>query len=980
MFEKQGAHLFGIDPGIDFPAALVAGLKARLAGQPPHAIAKVELIVNTQRMARRIEALFRKDSASFLPKIRLITHPGPPEVEAALPRPVSGLRRRLELTGLISKLLDTSPDLAPRAALFDLADSLSALMDEMQIEDVPTSVLEDLDVTDQSGHWERALTFLRIVNRYFDAADPTPDAAALQKRAIDLRLAMWAEKSPTHPIIIAGSTGSRGTTHRLMQAVAALPNGAVVLPGFDFDMPRHVWDQLMDGVDEPGRIMPAEDHPQYRFGKLLADVNATPQDVHRWTDDRAPSPERNKLVSLALRPAPVTDQWLADGPSLPSLAVATQGLTLLEATTKREEALAIALRLRQAAEDGVTAALITPDRVLTRQVTAALGRWGIVPDDSAGTPVQLSPPGRLLRHVAKLFEGDLTAEALLTILKHPLCHAGAERGDHVLMTNKLELKIRREGWAYPKAEDLLAWCATQERADWGEWIVRSFMDQRGHGERALSVWLDHHISLTEQIVAGSRSEDSSALWDKKAGRAVREIVDDLISEAPYGTDLSASDYGSLFGSVLAKGEVRDRDEPHPHIRIWGTMEARVMGADLLILSSLNEGTWPQVPPADPWLNRRMRADSGLLLPERSIGLSAHDFQQAIAGKDVWLTRAAKSDDVETVPSRWVNRLLNLMNGLPDNGGPDAVKEMRSRAKPWLDYARQMDAPIPALRAHRPSPRPPVSARPRELPVTQIKTLIRDPYAVYAQRVLKLRPLNPLQRIPDALMRGIAVHDILETYIKRTVADPSILTRDQFMAEAKARLAEIPFPLVRKLWEARLDHVATSFVTEEIARQNRARPKHFEVSGKSTINELGFTLTAKADRVDIDERGGAWIYDYKTGKPPSVAEQEHFDKQMLLEAALVERNGFEAFEGAHFERAIHIGLKAGTGEQEAPTDKIPPAQVWQELTTLIAAYLDEAQGFTSRRAVQMEGQEGDYDHLARLGEWQPSDEPVQEILK
>ena len=979
MFDPDSSHVFGIDPGIDFPAALVQGLRQRFQDQPPHALAKVELIVNTQRMARRIETLFQQDGPRLLPKIRLITHPGPPSVEAALPRPVSGLRRRLELTGLVSRLLDTSPDLAPRAALFDLADSLSALMDEMQIEDVPADKIEALDVSDQSGHWERALTFLRIVQRYFDVSDPTPDAAALQKRAVDMRIALWEKSPPTHPVIVAGSTGSRGTTYRLMQAVAKLPNGALILPGFDFDMPRHVWDQLMDDGDKSGQKMPPEDHPQYRFGKMLADMHIAPQEVARWTGDMAPCPERNALVSLALRPAPVTDQWLSDGPNLPSLAVATDGVTLLEANTKREEAMAIALRLRQAAEDGTTAALITPDRVLTRQVTAALGRWGIVPDDSAGTPLQLSPPGRLLRHVGRLFDSDLTAESLLTILKHPLCHAGAERGDHVLLTNKLELQMRRKGWAFPKAEDILAWATVQESVEWGHWILSCFFEKRVSGAHPIGDWITRHIALTEQIVAGSKSDDSTPLWDKKAGRKAREIVDDLTAEAGYGTDLNAYDYGALFGSVLAKGEVRDRDEPHPNIRIWGTMEARVMGADLLILSSLNEGTWPQVAAADPWLNRKMRSDAGLLLPERSIGLSAHDFQQAIAGRDVWLTRAAKSDDVETVPSRWVNRLLNLMNGLPQSGGPDAVASMRSRAQRWLDYARQMDTPIKAPRATRPSPCPPVAARPRELPVTQIKTLIRDPYAVYAARILGLRPLNPLQRIPDALMRGIAVHDILETYIKETVLDPSLLTSDQFMAAANARLAEVPFPMVRKLWEARMGHVANSFVADEHARQDRATPKHFEVTGKSTIDHLGFTLTAKADRVDIDSRGGAWIYDYKTGKPPSVSEQEHFDKQMLLEAALVERHGFEAFSGAHFEQAVHISLKAGEGEQVAPTDAITPAQVWEDLGKLIGAYLDPDQGYTSRRAIQKEDEEGNYDHLARLGEWQPSDEPVPERL-
>ena len=136
-------------------------------------------------------------------------------------------------------------------------------------------------------------------------------------------------------------------------------------------------------------------------------MGQTPDQVEHWPiGDAAPDP-RTALVSLALRPAPVTDCWLAEGPKLANLAQATESMTLLEAPNTRHEALAIALRLRQAAEEGQTAALITPDRQLTRQVTAALDRWGILPDDSAGIPLPLTPPGRFLRHVCGLLAGAL---------------------------------------------------------------------------------------------------------------------------------------------------------------------------------------------------------------------------------------------------------------------------------------------------------------------------------------------------------------------------------------------------------------------------------------------------------------------------------------------------------------------------------------------------------------------------------------------
>ncbi|SNR36571.1 double-strand break repair protein AddB [Puniceibacterium sediminis] len=975
MFEPSSSpRLFGLAPGVDFPEALVRGLRDRLTGQPPEAMARVELIVNTHRMRRRLREIFDAGPPSFLPRIRLLTDLS--DVGLILPEPVSPLRRRLELVQLVSTLLERQPDLAPRSALYDLADSLAGLMDEMQIENVPPDRIEALDVSDQSGHWERALTFLRIVQRYFDLSDETPDAGALQRIAVEQTLARWAENPPRHPVIIAGSTGSRRTTAQLIHAATRLPQGAVVVPGYDFDMPETVWDKLTDSLT-------GEDHPQFRFAAMLAALDLRPDDVLPWTGQNPPNAGRNSLISLALRPAPVTSQWLTEGPKLPLLDAATAELTLVEAQSSREEALAIALRLRQAAEDGQTAALITPDRMLSRQVTAALDRWNILPDDSAGIPPQLTPPGRFLRHVAALFQQDLTAEALLTLLKHPLTHTGAGRSDHLRHTRDLELYIRRNGIPYPTAEVLTAWGETTENTGWIDWIITVFVQPPEAGEIPLGEWLSLHVKRAESIAAGSLSDDASELWAQNAGRAVKDIVADLQREAAHGGTMGARDYGDVFGAVLARGEVRNPDTPHPHIRIWGTIEARIMGADLLILGGLNEGSWPEMPGADPWLNRKLRHDAGLLLPERRIGLSAHDFQQAVAAPEVWLTRSIKSDDAETVPSRWVNRMMNLMRGLPDRNGPAALDAMKQRGAHWLAMARAVEAPEPAPSAPRPSPVPPVATRPTQLSVTEIKRLIRDPYAIYAKHILKLYPLNPLQRAPDALMRGIVVHEVMEQFLRDVIDDPALLTTDHLLAVTRQIIArDIPFPTMRHLWQSRVARIADWFVASEIIRQSHAlpHPARIEIKGRVPLPGLNFALVGKADRIDLDANGNAYIYDYKTGNAPGKSEQKYFDKQLLLEAAMVENQGFEGLSARHTIRAAYIALGTSPAEVDAPLDDTTTAKVWEEFQSLIREYFEPDKGYTARRAMLKEGDVSDYDQLARFGEWDVSQLPVREVLE
>ncbi|MFB9150159.1 double-strand break repair protein AddB [Roseovarius ramblicola] len=975
MFETDPVpRLFGLAPGVDFPRALIDGLRARLGDAPPEALARVQIIVNTRRMARRLRDIFDAGPPALLPRLSLVTDLGESWQAGRLPPPAPRLRRQLELAQLVSALLDRAPDIAPRSAVFGLADSLASLIDEMQGEGVAPETIAALDVADQSGHWARIKRFLEILRPFFDGDADAPDPEARQRRVIAALIDTWATHPPQHPVIVAGSTGSRGATHMLMQAVARLPQGAVVLPGFDFDAPAHAWEALADP-------MISEDHPQYRFARMAHAAEIAPDAIRPWHDAPPPCPARNRLVSLALRPAPVTDQWLRDGPRLADIPGAMADVTLLEAPDTRREALAIAMRLRAAAEEGITAALITPDRTLTRQVTAALDRWRILPDDSAGQPLHLSPPGRFLRHAADLFADRTGADALLALLKHPLAHTGAGRGTHLRLTGLLEHHLRRHGPPYPDAGTLRGWAQARQKDEpaitrWIDWVCTCLIDRHRPGPDPLATLVTAHRALAERIARGAETaEGAGTLWDRAAGEEARAAMDELAAEAGAGGPLTPPDYARLVHDALAAREARDPVEPHPRIRIWGTLEARVQGADLLILGGLNEGGWPDPPPPDPWLNRALRLQAGLLLPERRIGLQAHDFQQAIAAREVWLTRSLRSSDAQTVVSRWLNRVQNLLGGLPDQGGPGALAAMRARGRGWLHRAALLEEPGAVPRAPRPAPCPPPELRPGRLSVTEIQTLVRDPYAIYARHILRLRPLDPLMKVPDALLRGTVLHAILEQFIDETRADPERLTHHALMEKTEAVLAEtVPWAEARALWRARMERVADWFISGEIARRADANPAALERRGRMTLCDPAFTLAAKADRIDIDPQGRALIYDYKTGTPPTSKQQTEFDKQLLLTAAMVERGDFDELGPMPVRRAAYIGMGSKPGEVNAPLDEIPPARTLSELAELIAAYDDRDTGYVSLRAPYRADMRGDYDQLARHGEWDLTDPP------
>lgn len=976
MFNAATGRVFALPAGCDFPAALVAGLQARLAGQSPESMARVTLYVNTERMQSRIKQIFAAKGAAFLPKLRLITQLDQ-DPRLALPVAESPLRQQLQLATLIDGLLRAQPDLAPKSSVYDLAFSLSALLDEMQGEDVSPVAVGRLDVSGHSAHWARSQAFLNIVAPLFAQGTGT---SARQRRAAKMLADLWAADPPHDPILIAGTTGSRKATAEFMQTVLSLPQGAVILPGFDMDMPTALWQHLDEALT-------SEDHPQYRFASLMKRLDIGRDDVALWHDTPAPAPDRNKLISLALRPAPVTDQWLRDGPSLPDLPPATEGLTLIEAPSARAEALAIALVLREAAEKEIKAALITPDRILSRQVTAALDRFGIIPDDSAGIPLALTAAGRFLRHAAALRVETLSIERLITLLKHPLTWSGAERGSHLLFTRELELHLRRHGPAYPDHASLTTWAKARSFSGvlpWADSLRAVFDAPCDQQPRPLAQHIAQHIALAEQLARGDQAEGSGDLWQGEAGAAAQKLLAQLQEAADAASAMSAQDYRHLFDTLIQSQTVRAPQIAHPNILIWGTIEARVQGCDLVILGGLNEGVWPKTPDPDPWLNRKMRASAGLLLPDRQIGLSAHDFQQAIGAPKVVLTRALRNADSETIPSRWLNRLKNLTKGLPEKRGPEALQDMIARGEAWLDLARAIDTPsaeLTKLTALQPSPRPapvpPLSSRPRELPVTAIERLITNPYQIYARYILGLRRLDPMRAVADARDQGTAVHLILEKFVKTR---PETESR----SAARARLhdiarqvfsEEIAFPASRALWLAKLMHVADFFFSQDQKWGGVAQI--IEKQGRYRLPDLDFTLTARPDRIDCLPDGQLHLIDYKTGEIPNKEAQARHKKQLLFTAVMAQNGAFSTLGAQSVAKISYVSLARGKKAEETDlTPEIMDTEA-QILHDLVAAYFSPDQGYAARRA-DFSQKSGDYDHLMRFGEWDTSD-PVRPIL-
>ena len=306
------------------------------------------------------------------------------------------------------------------AQAYALAGDLAALIDDMIIEGAPWTRLETLAPDLYDPYWRVTLDFLKI------AFARWPEWLA-ERGLIDRaeRIALLIEDeikalegSRRGPTIIAGSTGANRATARLIAAIAPAPKGAVVLPDLDLNLDDRTW-RMIGSRDDGSQGLAG--HSQALLYQLIGAIGVKREDV---TTLGAPSPAlaaRSAFLSETLRPAESTDLWRERGWTLSPLALAAalQGVAIIVADNENEEALALAIAMRETLETPVkTAVLVTPDPSIARRVSAELARWGVEVEDSAGRTLGQSPAGVLAKLILEAAI-EFTPRSFLALLAHP---------------------------------------------------------------------------------------------------------------------------------------------------------------------------------------------------------------------------------------------------------------------------------------------------------------------------------------------------------------------------------------------------------------------------------------------------------------------------------------------------------------------------------------------------------------------------------
>jgi ATP-dependent helicase/nuclease subunit B len=921
------------------------------------------------------------------------------------------LHRRIVLTQLIlawsSAMASAIVSADPRATRSPaeaslLAASLATLIDRLETEGVSFDLLPGLVPEGLASHWQQTLDFLQIVTQAWPAYLATTgliSAASRRNQLLNLEAARLSHPAQW-PVIIAGITGSIPATAAVMRAVAAKPGNAIILPGLDLDLDAASWQALLDD--------PA--HPQFRLAHLLATLGVDRAEVQTipGLDLALARGARSRFISEAMRPAATTQAWstFAERMPAPELQAALESVVLIEAGSAEEEAEAVALILREAAEHpDQTAALVSPDRTLARRVQTRLSGWGITIDDSAGRPFAKTVPGAFLDLLLDAFASQFAAAPTMSLLKHPLTRLGLGVAPARRAARMLELAAFRRTYlgqglagiaaalnrSFPEArldeddEDLerphraARAMAARDRTAARDLLQRLQTAMAPLLDLALGTCDLATLAAAHRAVAVALATDENgsddALWSGEAGAHAEQLFVGLTDPTLPPLALDVADYRDFYRSLIRGESVRSLATVHPRLNIWGPFEARLQQPDIVILGGLVDGVWPEIAEPDPWLNRPMLRALGLPSPEARLGDAAHDFTQLLGASKVYLTRATKVDGVPKVASRWLLRMKALLDGAQTQGNT-----LLAADRPWLEWARTRTLAGPVQPHHAPSPRPPVRIRPRQISVTRIETWLKNPYAIYASKVLKLEPMAALGHEPDDRLRGMMVHAVLNRFSRQSptqlpdaCADVLFALIDQVLAEYRAH------PRIAALWRPRLQRFATWFAATEPERRVGVERVITEIAGAITLTAPGgdFVLTTRADRIDVLSDGGVILTDYKSGNAPKPAKVESLlSPQLPLEAAIHLAGGFEGLGASPVALMRYISAKGG----EPPGQDLPLAFDAAGLASLaldgvrrlVADFDDPAMPYRALRRPGFSYLFDDYAHLARVKAWQNAD--------
>lgn len=852
----------------------------------------------------------------------------PPEEEdegKPPPRAINGIERLYSLLPFIE-----AEGLAKNGfdANWRLAQEIVKLVDLLQTEELGPEALDQIGHAQSAQQWQdSAGLFQRVAQNWLDHLKRINrvNSAAARNLRIDRLIERWHKNPPQHPVWLVGSTGSVVAVRRLMNEVLQLPRGAVLLPGLDKIMDDASWAAL------------PEAHPQAILKRTINALSRDRREIDFWPTDQKNDDVEKRAVWLSQALSPLPSR---------SIAPAAENVTVINSATPQEEVEVVAHFCAHVLQDSQRQSIVvvSNDSTFAQRLSGILGFYGIGVDSSAGYPLSDLAFGGALSAFIRFLSPASTPQDVWAALKHPLF---APIWPWTARQNRMAEAetVLRDSLSCPNtAEEVLA-LLDPAFANAANAVRKEAMTPRSLPEWA--AFLRKHCPAFVK---------ASSIVDKLAAEAVERAFDDLAA-AKLPRVLTIKEASPILCDTLLRIVCRP-PALSPSVHVLGTLEARLIEADIAVLTGLNEGHWPDAPQPSPFLSRGMRHSVGLPDSERHAALSGHDFQQAFLSKKTVISRATRDKDGPTLPARWCLRLKAVTPA-------DIWQEMEDRGNALIAQRHRLHKPEIVTPAPPPSPRADQNDLRLPLSVTSIETWRADPYSFWAKHVLNLRRLEPIFPIVSAAARGTIWHAFFKRFVETFDPDENDAASEaRYDAAVEVSLKEHALPQHRmRLWRARLHGLRTNLIRDERLRRSEALPVSLEERHVGDVG--GLPLQARVDRIDQNTQNLLTLCDYKTGEAPKKKSIERGYSCQLSLLALMLRRNVESLE--------YIELKGGRTPPNAVslawTDEFAE-ETEKGFTAWVKLFLEQGHPFLSLadHGGDRLKKAQDYLHLARHQEW------------
>jgi len=715
-----------------------------------------------------------------------------------------------------------------------LALKFQEIFDDIEFEEINLTSIKNVENINLALHQQLSLDFIKDFyfqikmkmlqnNLYF--------ASSYQNFITNKYCYLLNQAQLDFPIIIAGSTGSINSSKNLIKAITNQKQGYVVLHNF-YQVNHH-----------------KKNHPQFLNNQLLNHLQINEKSIKNieYQEQMLSDHNRYGFLQETMKTDDESDSWqnFKKNPNLDKIIDdLKENFLYFEALNPNHEARIITQIIQDNLHHNYKIGIIDNNPILSKNIENLLNLINVEYVVSSTTSLTNNDLIIFLNDIILIKETDFNSALFLNILRNKFC----KFADDFKLINLFEIEVIRQERELQGLKGILKKCQKNP-------LLENFI------EEFLSC-LPKDKSITSLILSLERisgKKFNEITIESRAGKEIVEFFNKLIH---YNYNYSnASEFNFVCSAIKYHNNIKNSD---PKIQILSNIEARLINFDLIIISSLNQGDFPQIT-EDNWLGNKILFDLGIDRSTKKISQNAFDFFNYLGNKKVILTRSLSSGNSLNISSPFLLKILTLLKKINNTFELKKIIEVQkiNISSFKISYAQY---------------KPDLKFLPAKLSITEFSTLINEPYSIYLKKILKINELKKIDYQPNYSEFGSFVHKALEIHLlQESFSDFKKIFHEYFINKEAIYTWYVRF---NKIFENFLNH------NSEINQLKN----YCEYKINFNFNNL--KITGKIDRIILDNNNKLSIIDYKTGlMPSSKSVISCIEPQLTLSAIGLIEQGF-----------------------------------------------------------------------------------------